>query len=50
VGGRVYGQRVDSLRGAGDQYPAPLSVLRDTVAQFLTLTEADLNGLEHLEP
>jgi len=28
----------------------PLSVLRDTVAQFPTLTEAYLNGLEHLEP
>jgi dihydrolipoamide dehydrogenase len=28
----------------------PLSVPRDTVAQFPTLTEAYLNGLEHLEP
>jgi dihydrolipoamide dehydrogenase len=28
----------------------PLAVLRDTVAQFPTFTEAYLNGLEHLEP
>jgi dihydrolipoamide dehydrogenase len=28
----------------------PLSVLRDTIAQFPTFTEAYLNGLEHLEP
>ena len=28
----------------------PLAVLRDTVAQFPTFTEAYLNGLERLEP